>query len=268
MNDQPQTWHYGLVAQYWSEFNVASPEELAYWRQCIQRFGQPALDAGCGTGRLLVPLLAEGFDVDGSDISPDMLALCRAKAEQVAGRAPRLYPQAMHLLDLPRTYRTIYMCGAFGIGGNRQHDREALRRAYAALEPGGALVLDIYPDYPDARKWQSWATENSSRLPDPWPTEGGRRRASDGSEYELIARLAAIDPLEQTKTVQMRTRLWRNRQLVAEEEGQLKEIIYTKGELLLMLEQAGFRNVTVTAGRTGAPPTPADDRLMFVARKH
>ncbi|HWI61375.1 MAG TPA: class I SAM-dependent methyltransferase [Symbiobacteriaceae bacterium] len=45
------------------------------------------MDAGCGTGRLLIPLLAAGFDVDGADISPDMLALCRAKAEHI-GRAP------------------------------------------------------------------------------------------------------------------------------------------------------------------------------------
>ena len=33
------------------------------------------------------------------------------------------------------------MCGAFGIGGTRAQDVEALRRAYAHLEPGGRLVL-------------------------------------------------------------------------------------------------------------------------------
>lgn len=266
MHDQPQTWHYGLVAHYWSEFNVASPAELGYWRQCIERFGQPALDAGCGTGRLLLPLLAAGLDVDGSDISPDMLALCRTKAEQ-AGRAPGLFAQPMHELDLPRPYRTIYMCGVFGIGGNRQQDREALRRVYAALEPGGALVVDLYPDYTDARKWQTWATENSRALPQPWPAEGARRKASDGSEYELIVRMVGVDPLEMVKTIEMRARLWRDGQLVAEEDRQLREIVYTKGELLLMLEQAGFRDVTVTGGLTDAPPTPADDRLLFVARK-
>jgi len=26
MSEHPQTWHYGLVAQWWAEFNVASPE--------------------------------------------------------------------------------------------------------------------------------------------------------------------------------------------------------------------------------------------------
>ena len=50
------TWHYGLIARYWDEFNIAAVEEVAYYRRAIERFGHPALDLGCGTGRLLIPL--------------------------------------------------------------------------------------------------------------------------------------------------------------------------------------------------------------------
>jgi SAM-dependent methyltransferase len=136
MTNQPQTWHYGLVAQWWAEFNVATPDELAFYQGCIARFGQPALDLACGTGRLLIPLLRAGLDVDGCDISADMLAHCRIKAAQ-ARLAPQLYAQAMHALDLPRQYRTIYICDSFDIGGQRQQDAEALRRCYHALAPVG-----------------------------------------------------------------------------------------------------------------------------------
>ena len=139
MNEQPQTWHYGLVAQYWAEFQVEGPE-IAYFQKLIEKVGQPALDVACGTGRLLLPYLRAGLDVDGCDISPDMLALCAEKA-RLEGFSPRLYPQAMHELDLPRTYQTIFVCGGFGIGGSRQQDiscaaallpaRESWRRAAA-----------------------------------------------------------------------------------------------------------------------------------------
>ena len=80
MTEARQTWHYGLVAQWWAEFRDEGPE-IAYHQKFIESYGQPALDVACGTGRLLLPYLRAGLDVDGCDISPDMLALCREKAE-------------------------------------------------------------------------------------------------------------------------------------------------------------------------------------------
>jgi SAM-dependent methyltransferase len=108
MEDQPQTWHYGLVAHWWAEFNRASPEELAFYQAIIEQDGQPALDLACGTGRLLLPLLQVGLDVDGCDLSPDMLAQCRQQGAR-DGLTPTLYQQTMHALELPRPYRTIYI---------------------------------------------------------------------------------------------------------------------------------------------------------------
>ena len=113
---EPQTWHYGLVARWWAEFNDSGPE-IAYFRRFVVA-GQPALDVPCGTGRLLLPYLREGLDVDGCDVSPDMLAHCRAAAER-DGLAPSLYAQAIHELDLPRRYRTVLVCGGFGLGSSR-----------------------------------------------------------------------------------------------------------------------------------------------------
>jgi SAM-dependent methyltransferase len=71
MSDKSQTWHYGLVARYWAEHNTDGPE-IPYFQKYIELNGQPALDAGCGTGRLLIPFLQAGLDVDGCDVS-DML---------------------------------------------------------------------------------------------------------------------------------------------------------------------------------------------------
>ena len=141
MKYQPQTWHYGIVAQHWAEFQNYSVDapEIAYYQRFIEHYGQPALDVACGTGRLLLPYLRAGLDVDGCDISPDMLAHCREKAEREGFRRA-LIPQAMHELDLPRTYRTIFVCGSFGIGGTRQQDALALQRFYEHLTPGGVLL--------------------------------------------------------------------------------------------------------------------------------
>src|SRR5262245_42057804 len=133
------TWHYGLMARWWANFNVDGPE-IDFFGQFVET-GQPALDAACGTGRLLVPWVAAGLDVDGVDASADMIACCREAAERV-GRNPDLYVQPLHRLDLPRRYGSIVVCGGYGLGATREHDLEGLRRLYSHLEPGGLLALD------------------------------------------------------------------------------------------------------------------------------
>ncbi|MGH2345241.1 MAG: class I SAM-dependent methyltransferase, partial [Chloroflexota bacterium] len=253
MAEQPQTWHYGLMAQWWAGFNVGGPE-IVYFQQFIERAGQPALDVGCGTGRLLLPYLRAGLDVDGCDISPDMLDRCRDQAAR-EGLTPRLYAQAMHELTLPRMYRTIIVCGAFGIGGNRERDVEALRRLYRHLEPGGLLVLDNEVPYANAEYWRYWLSAERPELPAEWPVTGIRKQTSDGSELELRSRLVELEPLEQCLTLEMRIGLWCDGHLVTEEERTLKEILYFKHEVLQLLVQVGFTSIEVQAGYTGAPPT-------------
>ena len=258
------TWHHGVVARYWAEFNTSGPE-IAYFQRFVED-GQPALDAACGTGRLLVPYLRAGLDVDGCDISADMLALCREAAER-EGLAPTLYAQALHELDLPRRYRTIVVCGGFGLGGTREQDLQALGRLYEHLEPGGRLLLDNEVPYADERLWQRWLPGAREDLPRDFPPPGERRRGSDGAEYELRSRLVAFDPLEQRATLEMVGELWRDGELVERGTHVLHMNLYFKNELLLMLERAGFVDVDVRGSYTDAEPSADETFLVFVARR-
>ena len=258
------TWHYGVTARWWAEFNTSGPE-IDYFRRYVEA-GQPALDLGCGTGRLLLPYLRDGLDVDGSDVSADMLALCREAAER-EGLSPNLYAQPKHELDLPRRYRTVFMCGALGVGSTRTEEMEALRRVYDHLEPGGTFVLDNEVPYADDNGWKYWQSEGRATLPRPRRPPGERRVGSDGAEYELRSRVLELDPLEQRMTLEMQAFMWRDGELVAEDEHLLTLTHYFKDEIVLMLERAGFVDVTVRAALTDAEPTAADDFLVYTARK-
>ena len=104
-----------------------------------------------------------GLDVDGCDVSADMIELCRERADR-AGLSPTLFVQPMHELEPPRSYRTIVVCGAFGLGSTREQDAEALARFHRYLEPGGTLVLDNEVPYANARRWRLLARRGACPL--------------------------------------------------------------------------------------------------------
>jgi SAM-dependent methyltransferase len=258
----PETWHYGVVAQWWGEFNT-DDSGIGYYCDMVRRYGEPALDVACGSGRVLVPLLLAGLDVDGCDVSGDMLAVCRAHADR-NGVRPRLYAQAMHELLTPRRYSTIYVCGAFGLGGDVNRDRQALDRFRSYLRPGGTLLLDVDLLAADDVV-RFWSRTEQRKLPEPWPPSSGRRRASDGSELELSARVVDFDSLEQVITRQMWGRRWRAGQLEVDERYNLKERFYFRNEVLLMLEQAGFIDTRVEGDYSPSAPTRDTAVLNFIA---
>jgi len=262
------TWHFGLVARWWAEFNKPEPEEIDYLRAAIERYGEPALDLGCGNGRILLPLLEAGLDVDGADISADMVDYARAAAER-GGFSPRLYAQPMHELNLGRRYRTIFMVGAFAIGGDREHEREALVRAHDHLEPGGTLLINHQLPYGDVtdEQWLRWLPGRRPAEPRPWRESGDRRRTADGDELELDGRLAELDPLGQRLTYEMRARLWHDGVVVREERSTLHETQYFAQEIADLLRAAGFASVEIESGYTSKPATADDGVVMFVARR-
>ena len=194
------TWLHGLIARWWATFNLDGPE-IDFFRPIV-RAGQPALDAACGTGRLLVPWVADGLDVDGVDASSDMIAGCREAARRV-GQIPALFVQPLHLLDLPRRYGAVVICGGFALGATRDHDLEGLGHAFEHLRPGGVLALDYEVNEFDLEKWQAWQPDSCDESP---PEPQDRRAGGDGFEYALRHRVTAVDL--DTKRVSRELQAW------------------------------------------------------------
>jgi SAM-dependent methyltransferase len=263
---QPQVWHHGLVARYWAEFETDGGKEAVYFQSIIEASGQPALDLGCGSGRLLLPFLHAGLDVDGCEYSKDMLAVCQERANK-EGLSPRLYQQAMHELDLPRRYRTIFACGVVGLGGERQRTRQAMHRCYEHLRPGGTFAFDVAARWNDPPAWRSRLPENRRSLPDEWPSSTERKPLADGSELELAARTVSVNPLEESQVRQLRARLWQNGKLIEEQVHTQHYEEYGKNELVLVLERAGFGDIQIFGDYSDEPATSDHKDLVFLARK-
>jgi SAM-dependent methyltransferase len=259
--DDVVTWHHGLMARWWANFNTDGPE-IDYFRSFVES-GQPALDAACGTGRLLVPWVGAGLDVDGVDVSADMIARCREATKRV-GRSPALYVQPLHRLDIPRRYRCIVVCGGFGLGATREQDVEALRRLFAHLEPRGLLALDYEVEEFDAESWRTWSPVAHDPLP---PAPADRRLGADGFQYALRGRVAAVDHDTRRMTREIQVWQWSDGDLVAHETHGLVTNVYTPAEILDAFDEAGIHSVEVVGGYHGGEATGQEEFLVYLARR-
>jgi hypothetical protein len=173
----------------------------------------------------------------------------------------------MHELDLPRRYNTIIACGVIGLGGERQLTRQAMQRCYEHLRPGGVFAFDLTARWNDPPPWLSRLPENRRALPEAWPEFTERKLLADGDELELAARTVAVDPLEETQIRQLRARLWRNGELLAEEIHTQRYEEYGKNELMLVLERAGFGDIRIYGDYSDELATADHEQLVFIASK-
>jgi len=125
--------------------------DLPFWISTGLAAGGPVLEVGCGTGRVLLPLLAAGVDADGVDLFEPMLECARHKAA-AGGFHPRLLLSDMRDFTMPRRYaRVLLAFNTFAHADTTDAQLATLRCCYAHLEPAGALVLHM--SYPGPRYW-------------------------------------------------------------------------------------------------------------------
>jgi hypothetical protein len=119
----------------------------------------------------------------------------------------------------------------------------------------------------DPPAWLARLPENRRAEPEAWPASSERRRLADGTELEVAARTLETDPLENVATRQMRVRLWQEGELIKEEVHTQRLDDYTKNELVLMLERAGFSDIQIFGDFTDDAATADHDELIFLCRK-
>ncbi len=128
-------------------------DDVTFYRALADERGGPILDLGCGTGRLMLPLLRAGHTVVGIDRAPAMLARAAARLRRLApGVRRRALLLRGDLRQLPVRRRFQFAVAAFHTIQHLATDRE-LTRFFAAvartMRPGGWFAFDTFA--PNAR---------------------------------------------------------------------------------------------------------------------
>jgi SAM-dependent methyltransferase len=220
-----------------------------------RRFGGPLLELACGSGRLLAPLAQAGLACTGVDSSVAMLERARQRLDRL-GATATLVQQRLEALGLEGQFRTIILgLDSFGLLLKRAHQLSALRAARAHATHDARLILDV--------------------------SNGNLRGAVEPPE-ELMHDMTLPDPetgLPITKFILRRPKP--SEQLdelmffydEQDERGYLRRSMvelrlrwFTRFELELLLQSAGWQVDELYGNYDLEPFGPASDRILMVAR--
>jgi SAM-dependent methyltransferase len=256
----------GLVAQAWDLLRGDTTDwpDRAFYRTLIKQNAGPALDVGCGTGRLLLDYLAAGLDVDGVDNSPEMLALCRQKAEAAGiDVRKRLQQQTMETLALARRYATIIVpSSSFQLVIEPAAAREAMARFEEHLEPGGLLVMSVM-----SKLWRGKQTPPQMQW-SAWHNVGERVRPDDGAVVRRTMRVR-YDHEQQLEHEENRYDVLRDGVVVQTELHRRSPSVrwYSQAQAIACYVNAGFTDVRATSGFTFEPARPEDTTFCVLGRR-
>jgi SAM-dependent methyltransferase len=140
---------YDVFARFYDLCFGDTVDDLFMIQQFAERCGSPILELGCGTGRVLLPLARQGYQITGVDVSPGMLEVARRKvaAENLVGRAT-LVEGDIRELDLDAGFNFAFIAvNSFMHLLSTDDQLAALARIRQHLNPGGLFLLDLFnPD--------------------------------------------------------------------------------------------------------------------------
>jgi SAM-dependent methyltransferase len=137
----------GIIAHAYAPLRgTVAPSEP--YERFVRRYGEPALEIGCGHGEPMLDLVAAGLDVVGLDSSADMLSLCKAEAER-RGLNVTLVCQRMEAMDIDRVFRVMYFAGpTFQLVIERADALRTLQRIANHLAPEGRVLVPLFTPLP------------------------------------------------------------------------------------------------------------------------
>lgn len=253
---------YLIASKYYdSAYAAMRLVDAPFYIDLAKETGGPALEIGCGTGRVLLPTARAGIEIHGLDNSAPMLA---ALKEKVAREDPAVRDRiTLHAADmrdfrLNRTFPLVTipfrpMQHMFTLADQLA----ALKSAASHVAKGGVLALDVF--YPKFERLALGIGEEI--LEAEWSPP-----STQDTVVRRYFRKDAVDKINQSTSLTFFFRTYRGGKLIGEESEGLKMSYYTYPHLRALFLLAGLETVAEYGSFAKVPLDNTAEDMIFLLR--
>lgn len=221
--------------------------------------GDPILELGCGTGRVMRPLVKAGYSVTGIDISPRMLDVAREKLNGIAADDQFSLVQGdLATFDLPSKEYQLAICTSNTLMHLPSADQQmgVLENTHGHLVSDGLLLVDLFN--PDVARLV--AANGLMELADEWED-------SERGVHVVKWSVRTVDFAYQVQDTLFIYEETGGDGLVRRAHCPFPLRFLWRNEAELMLRLSGFELDAVWGGFDGEPYEADSERLVLLARK-
>jgi SAM-dependent methyltransferase len=132
-----------LLAEYTHRHHSSYEEDIPFWLELANQQGGPALELGCGTGRVLLRLAEAGFSVWGIDHDRETLEVLKAQLTGKEHQELVLHEDNMASFQMAMQFSLILMpCNTYSTLVKEER-LSTLESVNSHLSPGGVFAASV-----------------------------------------------------------------------------------------------------------------------------
>jgi SAM-dependent methyltransferase len=218
------------------------------WRK-LENMPDTVLDAGCGTGSVLIHLARRQHRVIGIDNSPEMLAFC---FDKLSGEGINASLFEMDMRDFVlgvKVDAVICLCDTLNYFISEEEFLGCLKSFYACLKPGGSFIFDLRTPhyYKDILANNQWVQQEKDIV----------------LIWENDFSLSPIIDINLTFFVKQKNKLFRKYNEIHRQK------CYEINNVTDMIQETGFILKEISSDLKGTPLKPlTDERIYFITTKN
>lgn len=238
---------------YWYDaINTKERNDYQFYSSQLDK-NDLALEIACGTGRIYLRMISNGYKAHGLDISENMLTKLRQNAKKQKIETRNLFHQNVSSMNLDYDYDLIYypFNSIAHITGDIDSQLETFENIYTHLQTNGTFAFDIFVINFDTVS--SYGEMKSKKF------------IKDDCEYKLETWSEIVSEVEQT--IRSHNRIINLDKNTIEWETSHLLSLYPKQQLELLLRNVGFSDCKFYDEFSDEPINQDSEFMSVVAEK-